>query len=88
MYIYIYIKIQLKHKFYKVMHEMNKCNESNFPSLLSPQWLRCNSCTRVHVHEFLQSHCDDTCESIFFSRLHIYYAHLALVMFEHSMRHG
>ena len=33
-------------------------------------------------------HCGDNWEDTFFSGLHIYYAHLAFVRFEHSVCHG
>ena len=37
------------------------------------------------VHELLQSHCDNNREGKLFSWLHIYYAYLASVRFEHSV---
>ena len=50
---------------------------------LVPAMCNCMSC--VQVHELLQSHCGDNQEGTLFSWLHIYYAHLAFVRFEHSV---
>ena len=71
-------------------------HENDVPSRLSPQWLCGNSCTWAHdvrfscaqVHELPQSHCGDNREGTLFSWLHIYYAHLASVRFEHSVCRG
>ena len=40
------------------------------------------------MHELPQSHCRDNREGTLFSWLHIYYAHLASVRFEHSVCRG
>ena len=53
------------------------CNHENkVPSQLSPQWLCSNSCTSAH---------DVRLHIYMFSWLHVYYAHLAFVRFEHSV---
>ena len=46
----------------------------------------CTSCAQVH--ELPQSDCGDNREGTLFSWLHIYYAHLASVRFEHSVCRG
>ena len=72
------------------------------PFRVSPQWLCGNSCTWAHdvwlmnrtscaqVHELPQNHCGDNREGTLFLwlHMHIYYAHLASVKFEHSVCHG
>ena len=45
----------------------------------------CNRTSCAQVHELPQSHCGDNREGTLFSWLHIYYAHLAFVRFEHSI---
>ena len=45
----------------------------------------CNRISCAQVHELPQSHCDDNREVILFSRLHIYYTHLAFVKYYHSV---
>ena len=42
----------------------------------------------AQVHELTQSHCGDNREGTLFSWLHIYYAHLVSVRFEHSVCRG
>ena len=42
----------------------------------------------AQVHELPQSHYGDNREGTLFSWLHIYYAHLAFVRFEHSVCRG
>ena len=42
-----------------------------------------NRTSSAKMHELQQSHCGDNREGTLFSRLHIYYAHLASVRFEH-----
>ena len=72
------------------------CNhENNVPSRLrqclcgilytwAHVWLQhCSSCAQVH--ELPQSHGDDNRKGTLFSCLHIYYACLASVKFEHCM---
>ena len=46
----------------------------------------CMTCHKVH--DLPQSHCGDNHEGTLFLWLHIYYAHLAFVKFEHSVCHG
>ena len=45
----------------------------------------CNRTSCTQVHELPQSHCCDNGEGKIFSWLHIYYAHLSSVRFEHSV---
>ena len=47
-----------------------------------------NRTSCAQVHELPQSHCGDIRERTFFSLLHLYYAHLASVRFEHSVCRG
>ena len=47
-----------------------------------------NRTSCAQVHELRQSHCGDDRKSSLFSWLHIYYAHLASVRFEHSVCRG
>ena len=53
---------------------------------LVPTMCNCTSCTQVH--ELQQNHCGDIWEGTLFSWLHVYYAHLAFVRFEHSVCRG
>ena len=46
-------------------------------------FINCTSCAQVY--KLLQSHCGDNLEGTLFSRLHIYYTHLASVRFEHCV---
>ena len=63
------------------------------PPRLLPQWLCCNSCTALGetVHPVLKCmSCHKpivviTGRVLCFSRLHVYYAHLASVISEHSV---
>ena len=79
------------------------CNhENNVPSRLSlpmalwelmhlGTWCTVKTWNRTscaQVHEFPQSHCGDNREGTLLSWLHIYYAHLASVTFEHSACYG
>ena len=48
----------------------------------------CNRISCAQVHELPQSHCCDNREGILFSWLHVYYAHLDFMRFEHSVCHG
>ena len=41
----------------------------------------------AQVHELPQSHCADNREGTLFSLLHIYYAYLTFVRFQHSVCH-
>ena len=45
----------------------------------------CNRLSCAQMHELPQSHCGDNREGTLFSWLHIFYAHLASVRFEHSV---
>ena len=56
-----------------------------FGSLVPAMW---NRTSRAEVHELPQSHCGDNREGTFFSWLHINFADLASVRFEHSVCHG
>ena len=47
-----------------------------------------NRTSCVKMHELQQSDCGDNREGTLFSRLHIYYAHLASVRFEHYVCRG
>ena len=53
-----------------------------FGSLVPAMW---NLTSCAQVNELTQSHCGDNRESTFLSWLHIYYANLASVSFEHSV---
>ena len=48
----------------------------------------CNHTSFAQEHDLPQSHSGDNQEGTLFSWLHIYYAHLASVRFEHSVCHG
>ena len=48
----------------------------------------CNRTSCAQFHELPQYHCGDNREGALFSWLHIYYAHLVFVRFEHSVCRG
>ena len=86
----ITIMLKWNHSFRYVLIYI--CNhENHVPSRLLPKWLCSYSCTWAHyvkcaqVHELRQSHCGDNLDGTWFLWLHIYYAHLALVRFEHCV---
>ena len=51
-------------------------------------WYMMNRTSCAQVHELPQSHCGDNQEGTLFSWLHVYYAHLASVRFEHFVCRG
>ena len=68
---------------------MYVCNhENNVPSGYHHYGFVATHASCAQVHELPQSHCGDNREGTLFSLLHIYYAHLVSVRFEHSMCRG